>query len=113
MPARCALAGNGHAAAPPRAAMNSRRLISITQAQSIASGLPIYNASSGWQAVGAGTQLKYRINPTWATYGFIEYDKLVGPTANSPIVSGPAGGSNQWTLGIGLTCSFTMTGLPF
>jgi MipA family protein len=89
------------------------RYFSITQAQSIASGLPIYNASSGWQAVGAGTQLKYRFNPTWATYGFIEYDKLVGPTANSPIVSGPAGGSNQWTFGIGLTYSLTMTGLPF
>jgi MipA family protein len=86
---------------------------SITQAQSIASGLPVYNAGAGWQAVGAGTQLKYRLNPTWATYAFVEYDKLVGPTASSPIVTGPGGSSNQWTFSIGLTYSFAVTGLPF
>jgi len=86
---------------------------SITQAQSAASGLPIYNAGAGWQAVGAGTQLKYRFNPTWATYAFVEYDKLVGVTASSPIVTGPSGSSNQWTLSIGLTYSFAVTGLPF
>jgi MipA family protein len=86
---------------------------SINQAQSIASGLPTYNASGGWQAVGAGTQVKYRFNPTWATYSFVEYDKLVGPTAASPIVSGPGGNANQWTFGLGLTYSFAMSGLPF
>jgi outer membrane protein len=86
---------------------------SINQAQSIASGLPTYNAGGGWQAVGAGTQVKYRFNPTWATYSFVEYDKLVGPTAASPIVSGPGGSANQWTFGLGLTYSFAMSGLPF
>jgi len=86
---------------------------SITQAQSVASGLPVYNAGSTWQAVGAGTQLKYRFNPTWATYAFIEYDKLVGVTASSPIVTGPGGSSNQWTLSIGLIYSFAATRLPF
>jgi len=86
---------------------------SITQSQSIASGLPVYNAGAGWQAVGAGTQLKYRLNPTWATYAFVEYDKLVGPTASSPIVTGPGGSSNQWTFSVGLTYSFAVTGVPF
>jgi outer membrane protein len=41
---------------------------SVSLNESIASGLPVYNAGSGWQAVGVGTQLKYRFNPTWATY---------------------------------------------
>jgi outer membrane protein len=86
---------------------------SITRAQSITSGLPVFNAGGGWQAFGAGTQLKYRFNPTWATYGLVEYDKLVGATASSPIVTGPGGSSNQWTFGAGLTYSFAMTGLPF
>jgi MipA family protein len=86
---------------------------SITQAQSMASGLPVYNAGGGWQAVGAGTQVKYRFNPVWATYALIEYDKLVGPTASSPIVTGPGGSPNQWTFGVGLTYSFVMHGLPF
>jgi outer membrane protein len=87
--------------------------ISINQSQSIASGLPAYNASGGWQAVGAGTQVKYRFDTTWATYSFVEYDKLVGSTAASPIVSGPGGSANQWTFGLGLTYSFAMGGLPF
>jgi outer membrane protein len=86
---------------------------SITPAQSIASGLPVYNAGGGWQAVGAGTQLKYRFNPVWATYGLIEYDKLIDATKSSPIVTRPGGSSNQWTFGLGLTYAFAMTGLPF
>jgi outer membrane protein len=86
---------------------------SVTPAQSAASGLPTYSASGGWQAVGAGTQVKYRFNTTWATYSFVEYDKLVGSTAASPIVSGPGGNANQWTFGLGLTYSFAMGGLPF
>ena len=84
---------------------------SVTPAQSIASGLPVYNAGGGWQAVGAGTQMKYHFNPAWATYGLIEYDKLVGPTASSPIVTSPGGSTNQWTFGVGLTYSFAITGL--
>jgi outer membrane protein len=86
---------------------------SVTLAESLASGLPVYNAGSGWQAVGVGTQLKYRFNPTWATYTFVEYEKLVGPSANSPIVTGPGGSANQWTFGLGLTYSFAVRGLPF
>ena len=101
----------------PRARVDSAAAespyFSVSQAQSAASGLPAYNAAGGFQAVGAGTQAKYRIDPAWATYSFVEYDKLVGSTAASPVVSGPGGSANQWTFGIGLTYSFAMGGLPF
>ena len=101
----------------PRARVNTAAAesayFSISQAQSIESGLPVYNAGGGFQAVGVGTQAKYRFNPSWATYSFIEYDKLLGATAASPIVSGAGGSANQWTFGIGLTYSFAMSGLPF
>ena len=90
-----------------------RRRVRITQEQSISSALPAYSAGGGWQAAGAGTQAKYRFNPAWATYSFIEYDKLIGATAASPIVSGSGGSTNQWTFGIGLTYSFAASGLPF
>jgi outer membrane protein len=85
---------------------------SITPAQSIASGLSVFNAGGGWQTIGAGTQLKYRFSPAWASYGFVEYDKLVGASASSPIVTEAGGSVNQWTFGVGLTYSFAM-GLPF
>jgi MipA family protein len=86
---------------------------SVTPAEALVSQLPAYHAGSGWQAVGAGTQLRYRLNPTWATYTFVEYEKLVGPSANSPIVTGLGGNANQWTFGVGLTYSFAVKGLPF
>jgi outer membrane protein len=105
------LSGGVRARADTAAA--ERPYFSINQAQSNLSGLPTYDASGGWQAVGLGTQARYRIDSRWATYSFIEYDKLVGSTANSPIVSGPGGSTNQWTFGVGLTYSFAMGGLPF
>jgi MipA family protein len=86
---------------------------SITLAQSIASGLSVFTAGGGWQSVGAGTQLKYRLNPAWASYGFVEYDKLVRASASSPIVTEAGGSVNQWTFGVGVTYSFAMSGLPF
>jgi MipA family protein len=101
----------------PRARVDSTAAespyFSVNPAQSAASGLAPYNAAGGWQALGLGTQAKYRFNPTWATYSFVEYDRLVGPTAASPIVTAPGGGTNQWTFGLGLTYSFAMGGLPF
>jgi MipA family protein len=113
MPLSPALTLSGGPRARVDTAAAENPYFSISQAQSIASGLPVYNASGGWQAVGAGTQVKYRLNPTWATYSFVEYDKLVGSTAASPVVSGPGGSTSQWTFGIGLTYSFAMGGLPF
>jgi MipA family protein len=101
----------------PRARVDSTAAetpyFSVNQTQSAASGLAPYNATGGWQAVGLGTQARYRLNPTWATYSFVEYDKLVGSTAASPIVTAPGGSTSQWTIGIGLTYSFAMGGLPF
>jgi MipA family protein len=101
----------------PRARVDSTAAespyFSVNQAQSAASGLAPYNATGGWQALGLGTQARYRFNPTWATYSFVEYDKLVGSTAASPIVTSPGGSANQWTFGVGLTYSFAMGGLPF
>jgi outer membrane protein len=101
----------------PRARVDSTAAetpyFSVNPAQSAASGLAPYNATGGWQAVGLGTQARYRFNPTWATYSFVEYDKLVGSTAASPIVTAPGGSTNQWTIGVGLTYSFALGGLPF
>lgn len=113
MPVSPALTLSGGPRARVDSAAAESPYFSITPAQSTASGLPAYNATGGWQAIGLGSQAKYRFNPTWATYSFIEYDKLVGSTAASPIVTGPGGSANQWTVGIGLTYSFAMGGLPF
>lgn len=90
---------------------------SITPAQAAATAtlvpvtglaaLPAYNASGGLYSYGAGTQLLYRFNPQWETHAFIEYQRLTGSVADSPIVT-DRGSANQFTYGIGASYSFAM-----
>jgi outer membrane protein len=78
---------------------------SVNPTQSVLSGLPVFNAGGGVQAVGAGSKLRYQWNPEWATHVFIEYDRLVGDTADSPLVS-LRGSPDQFTFGAGFTYYF-------
>ena len=82
---------------------------SITPEQSVASGLPLYNAGTSIQSVGAGAQARYQWNQQWTQHFFVEYDRLLSDTANSPLVS-MRGSDNQWTFGTGLTYSFVFKG---
>lgn len=78
---------------------------SITPTQSLASGLPVYDANGGVQSFGAGAQARYRWNVAWATHTFVEYERLTGGVANSPLVE-QRGNPNQFILGLGTTYSF-------
>jgi outer membrane protein len=78
---------------------------SIDQAQALASGLPVFDAKGGAHAFGAGTQLRYQITPQWETHGYVEYDRLLGDAAASPLVT-LRGSPNQAKLGIGASYSF-------
>lgn len=90
---------------------------SITAAQSAATAalvpttglapLPAYSASGGLYSYGAGTQLQYRFSPQWETHGFVEYERLTGSVADSPIVT-QRGSPNQFTYGLGASYSFSM-----
>jgi len=78
---------------------------SIDPSQSAASGLPVYDAKGGVRSVGAGTQARYLWSPQLATHAFIEYERLTGDTAASPLVT-QRGSPNQLTIGFGATRSF-------
>ncbi len=80
---------------------------SITAAQSIASGLPVYDARGGLHSYGAGTQVRYKWSPIWATHVFVEYERLAGDAGNSPLVV-QRGSRDQLQLGLGATYSFDM-----
>lgn len=80
---------------------------SITPAQSLASGLPVYNARGGVHSVGAGAQARYEWSRKWATHMFIEYERLSGDAANAPLVVA-YGKRDQIQLGLGATYSFDM-----
>jgi MipA family protein len=83
---------------------------SVTAAQSIASGLPVYDAKGGLRSAGAGAQVRYLWNPQWGTHVFVEYERLTSDAKNSPIVT-QRGTPDQWTFGFGVTYSFDMKAL--
>jgi MipA family protein len=86
---------------------------SITPVQSANStvaglpALPVYHASGGFYSYGAGGQVEYFFNPQWATYGYVEYERLTGSAADSPLVI-QRGSPNQFTFALGARYSFTM-----
>lgn len=88
----------------------TRPYFSITPAQSAASGLPAYVAGGGLRSFGAGAQARYEWSSRWASHIFVEYERLIGDTANSPLVT-QRGAHNQLQVGIGLTYSFNVRGL--
>jgi MipA family protein len=69
--------------------------------------LTAYNAGGGLYSYGAGTQLQYTFNPTWTAHAFVEYQRLTGSAADSPLVT-QRGSPNQLTYGLGATYSFNM-----
>ncbi len=78
---------------------------SIDATQSAASGLPVFDAKGGVQSFGAGTQARYFWTPQFATHAFLEYERLTGDTASSPLVA-QRGTPDQLTVGFGATHSF-------
>ena len=100
--------------AGPRLAVQSEKAVSpyfdVTAAQSATSGLPVYSTSGGVTSWGVGGQVRYEWSPQWATYTYVEYQRLVGTVANSPLVS-LRGTPDQFAGGIGVTYSFNMPAL--
>lgn len=95
--------------AGPRFTWESTKAIApyfgIDAAQALATGLPAFDAKGGAHSYGAGAQVSYRINPQWEVHAYVEYERLLGDAANSPLVT-LRGSPNQTTVGIGASYSF-------
>jgi outer membrane protein len=77
----------------------------INAAQAMASGLPVFDAKGGSHSVGAGAQVRFQLNPQWEVHSYVEYDRLLGSAAASPLVT-LRGSPNQVTVGVGASYSF-------
>lgn len=77
----------------------------VDAVHSLTSGLPVFEAKGGANSVGFGSQVTYRINPQWEVRAYVEYEKLLGAAADSPLVT-RRGSSNQTTVGLGASYSF-------
>jgi outer membrane protein len=78
---------------------------SVDAAQSAASGLPVFDAKGGAHSAGAGLQVRYQINPKWEAHSYLEFDRLLGDAAASPLVE-QRGSPNQISFGLGASYSF-------
>jgi outer membrane protein len=75
---------------------------SVTPAQSFLSGLPVYNAGSGFKTVGAQALAVYSLTEKVDLHFRAGYDYLLSDAGDSPIVA-VAGSRNQFTAGIGIS----------
>jgi MipA family protein len=95
--------------AGPRFTWESTKAVSpyfsVDAVQAIATGLAAFDAKGGAHSAGAGAQVKYRINPQWEVHSYVEYDRLLGDAAKSPLVTA-RGSVNQTRVGIGASYSF-------
>jgi outer membrane protein len=77
----------------------------IDAAQSLASGLPQYRVTGGSYSTGVGGQIGYKLTPQWEMHGYVEYERLLGSAAASPLVK-LRGSPDQVTVGLGASYSF-------
>ena len=77
----------------------------IDAVQAMATGLPAFNAKGGAHSIGAGAQVSYQVTPQWEIHSYVEYERLLGDAAASPLVT-LRGSPNQTTVGIGASYSF-------
>ncbi|QKV19957.1 MipA/OmpV family protein [Oricola thermophila] len=76
----------------------------VTAAEAIASGMPQFDARSGFKSYGLAASARFDLSENWALEGSARYDRLTGDAANSPVTG--AGSRNQFGFRLGLTRSF-------
>lgn len=78
---------------------------SITPQNIGTSGLPLFNAQSGFKDVSLGFNAQYALNTRWGVFSRAQYTRLVGDASDSPIING-LGSNNQFLFGAGLSYRF-------
>ena len=71
-----------------------RSYFGVTPAQSAASGLPVFDANSGFKDVGVELTSNYIFASQWALVSNVGYKRLMGDAKNSPLVR-QRGSANQ------------------
>ena len=85
-----------------------RAYFGVTPEAALATGLPVYRPDGGFHAIGAESSVYYAFNPTWGIFGYGRYERLIGDARRSPIVR-EFGSPNQFSAGLGVTYTFTMS----
>lgn len=75
---------------------------SISQGQSVRSGLPVYDADSGLKLLGFQIMAIYQLDGNWGIQTVAGYDRLFGDAADSPVVKD----KNQYRMTVGVSYAF-------
>jgi len=73
----------------------TRAFYGISDAEASRSGYAAYRPGSGIERVGALVAAQWRMTDRWTLQGFVEYGRLQGDAADSPLVTGPGGSRDQ------------------
>ena len=84
---------------------NQQTDFGITPAQSSASGYPVYEPGGGLKSFGINLNADYGLNNRWFLYGEIDYERLLGDVADSPLVQ-QGGSENNVEAGVGFYYRF-------
>lgn len=82
-----------------------RAYFSVSPATSVASGLPRFEAGSGWRGAGAAASAHFELAPNFGLYGYGRYERLVGDAGRSPLIRA-FGSRDQMSAGVALTYTF-------
>ena len=82
-----------------------RAWFGVTPAESARTGLAAYRPDGGIQAVGATAGFLKQLDKRWGIYSYAKYDRLVGDSADSPVVR-VHGSRDQFSGGLALTYTF-------
>jgi len=87
----------------------ARTYFSVDSAQSLASGLPVYNARGGWKNWSLGAIGTYSLTGDllkgWKAIGGVVYRGMLNDFSDSPLVS-IAGSRSQWATALGIGYTF-------
>jgi MipA family protein len=88
----------------------ARYYYSVTPAQNVASGLPVYNAKGGWDSASATLFTGYDLSGDitdggFALIGIVSYSRMLNDGKDTPFTS-IRGDADQWMFGAGVAYTF-------
>lgn len=89
----------------------ARRYFGVLPVEAFVNGRLTAFRPDSFTTVGALGAVTYRFNEQWAATGYVGYNRIVGSSADSPLLKRGFGTPNQFTFGAKVDYSFTMPAL--
>ena len=85
----------------------ARVYFGVTPSEAALTGIPAYSPRNAYTAAGITGGVRRQLNSRFGLAAYAKYDRLLGDTANSPVVR-RFGSRNQWSGGVALSYTFAV-----